>query len=125
MIRMTSVGPRNVLGGELALCCTSPMTGFYRDGRCRTGADDAGRHVVCARVTTEFLAFSAARGNDLSTPRHGFPGLAPGDCWCICALRWLEAHEAGVAPPVRLASTHESALRVIPLEALKAHATQE
>ena len=114
----------NVLDEPLELCCRSPRTGFYRDGQCRTGPDDRGRHVVCARMTASFLAFSKARGNDLSTPKpeFGFPGLKPGDCWCLCALRWREAYEAGHAPAVRLASTHRSALDVIELAWLREHA---
>ena len=115
---------KNVLGGKLEVCCTSPLTGFYRDGCCNTGPADAGVHTVCARVTAEFLAFSRSRGNDLSTPvpEFGFPGLEPGDQWCLCAARWKEALDAGVAPPVVLAATHEAALEVVPLEDLKRHA---
>ena len=113
---------RNVLGGELALCSRDPLTGFYRDGCCRTGEDDLGVHSVCARMTTEFLAFSRARGNDLSTPRPGFPGLKPGDRWCLCAARWQEAFEAGFAPPVVLEATHEATLGHVKLADLKAHA---
>ena len=116
----------NVLGGPLASCCTSPRTGFYRTGRCDTGAGDVGVHVVCARVTAEFLAFSRSRGNDLSSPAPalGFPGLKPGDRWCLCAARWKEALEAGVAPPVVLAATHELALRVVTLDELRDHALE-
>lgn len=115
---------RNVLGGPLACCCTSPMTGFYRTGSCETGPQDAGTHVVCARVTPEFLEFSRARGNDLVTPMpaFGFPGLAPGDKWCLCASRWREALAAGLAPPVVLAATHEHALDFVSLDDLKRHA---
>jgi len=113
---------RNVLGGELILCCRDPITGFYRDGTCRTGSDDLGVHTVCARVTAEFLAFSKARGNDLSTPRPGFPGLKPGDRWCLCAARWQEAFEAGMAPKVVLEATHEATLDHVNLEDLEAHA---
>ncbi|MEM8932228.1 MAG: DUF2237 domain-containing protein [Acidobacteriota bacterium] len=115
---------RNVLGGPLGLCSLSPRTGFYRDGCCATGPDDAGRHVVCAEVTQAFLAFSRGRGNDLVTPRpdYGFPGLRPGVRWCLCAARWKEALDAGVAPPVVLASTHEAALRYVTLDELTAHA---
>jgi len=114
----------NVLGGPLAPCSTSPMTGFFRNGCCDTGPMDAGSHTVCAVMTAEFLAFSKARGNDLSTPRpeYGFPGLKPGDRWCLCAARWLEAWRAGSAPKVRLDATHARALDVCPLEALKASA---
>lgn len=117
-------GPRNVLGGALESCCTSPITGFYRTGRCDTGPQDVGLHVVCARVTAEFLAFSQAKGNDLGTPvpEAGFPGLDPGDKWCLCAARWKEALRAGVAPPVVLAATHEKALEVVSLGDLKRHA---
>ncbi len=115
---------RNVLGTPLVSCCTDPMTGWFRDGSCRSDDDDAGRHVVCAEMTAEFLEFSMSRGNDLSTPRTeaGFPGLAPGDRWCLCAARWREALQAGVAPPVVLVATEESALDVVELEQLKAHA---
>ncbi|MCB9527617.1 MAG: DUF2237 domain-containing protein [bacterium] len=118
--------PKNVLGTPLEVCCTHPMTGWYRDGHCRTDARDHGRHVVCARMTAEFLAFTRARGNDLSTPVPGadFPGLAPGDKWCLCAARWREAAEAGVAPPVVLEATEESALEVIDLDLLKRYAWQ-
>jgi uncharacterized protein (DUF2237 family) len=118
-------GARNVLGGPLATCCTAPMTGFYRDGSCHTGPQDVGTHVVCARVTREFLEFSVARGNDLVTPvpQFDFPGLAPGDKWCLCAMRWKEALDAGVAPPVMLAATHEKALQFVSLADLKRHAT--
>jgi len=114
----------NVLGGPLECCCTSPMTGFYRDGYCRTGAGDMGVHVVCAQVTTEFLTFTAIRGNDLSTPAPwaNFPGLKPGDRWCLCASRWREAALAGVAPPVVLAATHMRALDHVEIELLKQHA---
>ena len=114
----------NVLGGELRACSFDPLTGYYRDGSCRDAEDDAGTHVVCARVTPEFLAFSLARGNDLVTPQPAarFRGLKPGDRWCLCALRWLEALEAGVAPPVVLEATHERALDLVPLEVLKRHA---
>ncbi|MEF3274662.1 MAG: DUF2237 domain-containing protein [Chloroflexus sp.] len=115
---------RNVIGGALAPCSQQPLTGFYRTGCCDTGPADVGLHVVCAQVTTEFLVFSRSRGNDLITPRpeYNFPGLQPGDRWCLCALRWLEAYEAGVAPPVILAATHEAALRVIPRELLLRYA---
>lgn len=115
---------RNVLGGPLATCSVQPLTGFYRTGCCDTGPDDVGVHVVCAQVTAEFLAFSRSRGNDLSTPRleYGFPGLQPGDRWCLCAARWQEALEAGVAPPVVLAATHEAALAIVRREDLLRHA---
>ena len=114
----------NVLGGELACCCTSPMTGYFRDGHCRTDESDRGSHTVCIRATAKFLAFSQRMGNDLSTPHpeFGFPGLKPGDQWCLCITRWEEAFLAGVAPPVILAATHELALEVVALEELKAHA---
>src|SRR5262245_33713468 len=117
---------RNVMGGPLAVCCTSPMTGFYRTGCCETGPDDLGSHTVCAQLTAEFLAFSRQAGNDLSTPvpAHGFPGRKPGDRWCRCAARWKEALDAGVAPPVVLAATHELALRVVTLDELRAHALE-
>lgn len=115
---------RNVLGGPLETCCDRPRTGFYRNGRCDTGDEDLGSHTVCAEVTEAFLAFSAARGNDLRTPapRAGFPGLKPGDCWCLCAGRWKEALGAGCAPPVKLSATHEAALEEVDLADLMAHA---
>ncbi len=115
---------RNVLGGELRACSYDPLTGYFRDGACQEHEGDAGTHVICARVTEQFLAFSLARGNDLVTPRpeYRFRGLKPGDRWCVCALRWLEALDAGTAPPVVLEATHERALDLVPLEVLKAHA---
>jgi hypothetical protein len=114
---------QNVLGGELEPCCFDPVTGFYRDGTCRTGAGDVGVHAVCAVMTEEFLAFSSAVGNDLSTPRPewGFRGLVPGDRWCVCAPRWQEALEADEAPPVVLAATHAAALEFCSLADLRAH----
>jgi len=120
---MNAPSQKNVLGSQLQSCCTQPATGYFRDGYCRTDDDDLGRHVVCAIVTQEFLEFSLSRGNDLITPRPDadFPGLKPGDRWCLCALRWKEAYDAGVAPTVKLESTHEKALEMIPLEALLAH----
>ena len=119
-----AVPSRNVLGGELADCGTDPVTGFFRDGCCNTSEEDVGSHTVCATVTTRFLEFSKEAGNDLSTPRpeYGFAGLAPGDGWCVCAARWLEAALAGAAAPVRLSATHERALEVVPLQMLRAHA---
>lgn len=121
---MIQIAERNVLGGTLATCSNDPLTGFFRDGCCRTGEDDLGSHTVCARVTAEFLAFSRSRGNDLSTPvpQYGFPGLKPGDSWCLCAARWQEALLAGCAPDVVLEATHERALEVCSLEDLRAHA---
>ncbi len=115
---------RNVLGGELEECGRDPLTGFYRDGCCNTGEEDLGSHTVCAVVSAEFLAQQRMAGNDLVTPRPelGFTGLRPGDRWCVCAARWQEAYEAGAAPPVVLAATHERALEVIPLRALQEHA---
>jgi len=114
----------NVFGQALAPCGLDPLTGFYRDGCCDTGYDDPGIHVVCVRVTREFLEFSRKHGNDLTTPvpAAGFPGLRPGNQWCLCAGRWKEALDAGVAPPVVLAATHEEALAVVPLSELKRHA---
>ncbi len=114
----------NVLGGPLQECGTDPMTGFYRDGCCGTGPQDVGSHTVCAVVTAEFLAHQQRVGNDLSTPRpeHSFPGLKPGDRWCVVAIRWMQAYLDGAAAPVVLASTHERALDVIPLEALQENA---
>lgn len=117
-------GQRNVFGEPLEECGSDPATGFFRDGCCRASAEDPGRHLVCAEMTEEFLLFSKSRGNDLLTPRpeFGFPGLAAGDRWCLCAVRWKEAFEAGAAPPVFLRSTHAAALDVIPVSDLKKHA---
>lgn len=114
----------NVYGEPLDSCSEQPMTGYLRDGCCSSDATDPGRHLVCARMTPAFLAYSRSRGNDLVTPRpeFGFPGLNPGDRWCLCAARWFEAFRAGVAPPVNLGATHQDALELIPLEALKQHA---
>lgn len=111
----------NVLGGPLLACSYAPLTGFFRTGCCETGPEDVGRHVVCVKVTAEFLEFSRSVGNDLSTPRpeYRFAGLKPGDRWCLCATRWLEAYRAGVAPRVVLAATHRAALEIIPLELLR------
>lgn len=118
---------QNVLGGELEPCAVDPVTGFYRDGTCRTGPQDLGVHVVCAEMTEAFLGFSLSVGNDLSTPRPewGFPGLQPGDRWCVCADRWREALDAGFAPPVVLAATHASALEFASLADLQAHAVDD
>ncbi|MDA3962265.1 MAG: DUF2237 domain-containing protein [Planctomycetota bacterium] len=115
---------RNVIGTELVPCSHEPLTGFFRTGCCETGADDRGVHVVCAVMSEEFLSFSTAQGNDLATPRPdwGFPGLNPGDRWCLCARRWAEAFEAGMAPKVVLEATHVSALEFASLEDLQAHA---
>ncbi len=115
---------RNVLGGPLEPCSTDPMTGFYRDGNCSSGPEDIGMHTVCAVVSTEFLAMQRELGNDLSTPRpeYGFPGLMPGDRWCVVAVRWFQAYQAGVAAGVVLAATNERALEVVPIEALRQHA---
>ena len=114
----------NVLGGPLQDCSRDPMTGFFRNGACDTCAEDRGSHTVCAVMTAEFLAFSKYVGNDLSTPRpeYGFPGLKPGDHWCLCAGRFLQAHEDGAAPQVRLGATHARALDIVPLEVLREHA---
>jgi uncharacterized protein (DUF2237 family) len=116
--------PRNVFGEPLSECCSEPLTGFYRDGSCNTGPEDFGVHTVCALMTADFLAFSKAAGNDLSTPipQAGFESLKPGDCWCLCAARWREAFEAGHAPRIRLAATHEATLEIVPLETLKKYA---
>ena len=115
---------RNVLGEPLAGCCDAPLTGFYRDGYCRTGRADVGQHVVCAVVTQAFLDFSASLGNDLSTahPEVDFPGLTAGDRWCLCPARWAEALAAGVAPRVALTATDEAALEIVDMADLKAHA---
>ncbi|MFN7734151.1 MAG: DUF2237 family protein [Pirellula sp.] len=117
---------RNVLGTELVPCSFQPMTGFFRDGCCRSGADDLGLHLVCAEVTQPFLEFSRARGNDLITPvpEFHFPGLQPGDRWCLCVLRWREAFDAGVAPRVVLEATHISTLEFVDLEDLREHAVE-
>ena len=114
----------NVVGGELLPCSNEPLTGFYRNGCCSTGPEDAGSHTVCVLLTEEFLAFSKQAGNDLSTPipKCGFEGLKPGDRWCLCAARWLEAHEAGCAPEVVLGATHQRALEIVPIELLTARA---
>jgi len=111
----------NVFGEALESCSERPLTGFFRDGCCNTNEQDVGSHTVCVRVTQEFLEFSRFRGNDLSTPHpeFGFPGLEPGDRWCLCAARWLEAHEQGMAPKVYLRSTHQRALEIVPLETLR------
>jgi hypothetical protein len=117
-------GERNVLGGVLQPCGTEPMTGFFRDGSCRSGPEDLGSHTVCAVVSREFLALQREVGNDLSTPRpeYGFPGLRPGDRWCVVATRWLQAYRAGAAAGVVLAATNARALEVVPLAALRQHA---
>ena len=123
----TTTDQVNVLGEPLETCCTDPMTGFYRTGCCEVGGDDVGVHAVCAVMTDEFLAFSKSVGNDLSTPmpQYGFAGLRAGDQWCLCASRWQEAHEAGMAPRVRLASTHIAASEFCDVEALKRHAVED
>ena len=119
-----AVSERNVLGGELESCGSEPLTGFFRDGCCRTGPEDRGSHTICAVVTAEFLSHQAAIGNDLTTPvpEYRFPGLVPGDRWCVTAVNWLRAHVAGAAAYVVLASTHERALEIVPLAALREHA---
>ncbi len=119
-----STEPRNVLGEPLQPCSYDPLTGYFRDGCCRTDESDLGTHVVCARVTDDFLAFSTSRGNDLVTPRPEwrFAGLQPGDRWCLCVQRWVEALQAGVAPPLVLAATHEAALQHVSLAELQQHA---
>ena len=122
---MTPLPSRNVLGGPLKPCSTTPLTGYFRNGCCDTCAEDHGCHTVCVEVTAEFLAFSQRAGNDLSTPRpeYGFPGLEPGDRWCVCAGRWLECVEAGAGAPVILASTHHRTLELVQLDVLQGHAT--
>ncbi|MGX0975368.1 uncharacterized protein (DUF2237 family) [Roseovarius sp. MBR-51] len=118
---------RNVLGEALEPCSSKPLTGYFRDGHCNTCAEDHGSHTVCALMTAEFLAFSKYVGNDLSTPHpeFQFPGLKPGDQWCLCAARFLQAHDEGCAPMVRLDATHVRALEIVPLEALQEHAAPE
>ena len=120
-------GARNVLGGELKPCSSDPVTGFFRNGCCETGPDDLGLHTVCAVMTEAFLSFSQSMGNDLSTPQPAaqFPGLKPGDRWCLCAPRWKEALDAGLAPPVVLECTHEETLAIVPLGVLKDHAVSD
>lgn len=122
---MTPLPSRNVLGGPLKPCSTAPVTGFFRNGCCDTCAEDDGCHTICVEMTEEFLAYSLAAGNDLSTPRpeYDFPGLQPGDRWCVCAARWLEAVDDGVASPIALAATHERTLEIVPLDVLRRHAT--
>ncbi|MGB0680776.1 MAG: DUF2237 family protein [Polyangiales bacterium] len=118
---------KNVLGKPLQCCCSDPCTGFYRDGHCHSGPDDVGAHVICVQVTEAFLDFSREQGNDLSTPRpeFDFPGLRPGDRWCVCAARWRDAWQAGVAPPVCLSATEARALRHVSLEVLATYAVDE
>ncbi len=113
----------NVLGTALITCSSDPVTGFFRTGICDTCADDVGMHTVCAQMTEEFLQFSVEQGNDLITPvpQYQFPGLKPGDFWCLCLQRWIEAHHAGVAPPVRLEATHASVLEFVDLDILKSY----
>ena len=120
MIEDTIAQSLNVFGQPLELCCDNPKTGFYRDGFCNTGSMDLGTHVVCAEMTKEFLDYTKSRGNDLSTPNpiYDFPGLKPGDCWCLCALRWKEAYDAGVAPNVKLEATHDKALEYLTMNQL-------
>lgn len=124
MAGMEARPEQNVLGGPLDPCGTDPVTGFFRDGSCATGPEDLGSHTVCTVMTAEFLEFQLRTGNDLVTPRpeYAFPGLEPGDRWCVVATRWLHAYRAGVAAPVVLASTNASALEAVPLEALREHA---
>ena len=114
----------NLYGQPLALCCSQPLTGFYRDGYCQTGPQDAGTHTVCAQVTEEFLSYSLSRGNDLITPNlfYGFGGLKPGDFWCLCISRWLEAYRAGVAPKIKLEACHQKCLDYVELDVLEAYA---
>jgi len=124
---MKPLAPVNVLGGPLELCSTAPLTGFFRDGHCNTCVEDSGSHTVCAVMTAEFLAYSKYVGNDLSTPRpeFRFAGLKPGDRWCLCAARFLQAHDEGCAPNVKLTATHARALEIVPLDILKAQAVDQ
>ena len=121
MKNRSKTGEKNVLGSDLQIAGTNPLTGYYRDGFCSTGESDRGVHVIAATITDEFLQFSKSKGNDLITPipEYNFPGLKAGDCWCLCALRWKEAFDAGVAPPVILEATHEKALKFATIEELK------
>ena len=121
---MTADPDINVVGGRLLPCSTAPLTGFFRNGCCSTGPEDVGSHTVCVVATADFLRFSQLTGNDLSTPRPewGFPGVQPGERWCVCAARWLEAYRAGFAAPVVLGATHRRALEIVPIEALTVHA---
>lgn len=123
---MTKEKAKNILGTELQSCCTDPMTGFFRDGYCRTDHTDRGVHTVCAIMTDEFLEYTKLKGNDLSTPRpeFEFPGLKAGDCWCLCALRWKEAYDDGVAPPIKPKSTHQMTLDLIDRNALEKYYLQ-
>jgi len=125
-LKAAEVMAKNVLGTDLQDCSHDPLTGFFRDGCCHTGSEDVGLHIVCSEMTEEFLAFSKSVGNDLSTPHpeFGFPGLKPGNRWCLCALRWKEALEAGVAPAVVLEATHISTLEFVDLEDLQEHAVE-
>lgn len=120
---MAETSQRNVLGGELEACCMDPKTGFQRDGYCRVPSSDSANHSVCAIVTDEFLEFSKSRGNDLITPRPGFPGLKEGDGWCLCASRWKEALDEGITMKIKLAATSDAALKVVTLKELKQHAS--
>ena len=123
---MSEKRAKNILGTELKSCCLEPITGFFRDGYCNTNQMDQGAHTVCVIATNEFLEFTKSKGNDLSTPRpeFQFPGLTEGQSWCLCALRWLEAYEAGVAPPLKPESTHEKTLEFVDKQALKKHYIQ-
>lgn len=118
------INQRNVLGNELASCCFAPITGYYRNGFCHTGARDTGQHTVCAKMTADFLSFSSSRGNDLTTPlpEYNFPGLQPGDYWCVCAMRWVEALNHDAAPPLKLEACHESLLQLVDLKTLMEYA---
>ena len=123
---MSNEEPKNVFGNPLIVCGTDPMTGFFRDGCCNTGPLDVGTHTVCAVMTEEFLQFTKTKGNDLITPipAYQFPGLKPGDKWCLCATRWKQALDAGCAPPVILKATHENTLKIVSLEDLELHAVK-
>lgn len=127
LLMTNSPEAKNVLGTPLQSCCTDPMTGWYRDGTCNTGEGDYGVHTVCAIMTEEFLSYTSSCGNDLSTPKpqFNFPGLQPGDGWCLCVSRWKEAYDKGIAPPVRLESCHQKSLEVVTLDMLREHAYEE
>jgi uncharacterized protein (DUF2237 family) len=125
-IQLVETQPLNIYDEPLQSCCTAPMTGYYRNGFCQTGSDDRGTHVVCAEMTEDFLSYTKSKGNDLSTPipAYDFPGLKPGDRWCLCIIRWLEAEKAGIAPKINLKSTNKKALEYTNLKMLEKYAVK-